>query len=66
MGHSYGCATILRAYHDMHLSVRKRVTHIVLLDPWFFPLTEEAFQDEIVCPILMLVNEHFLKNEDMY
>lgn len=60
MGHSYGCSTVLRAYHDMHLSIRKRVTHIVLLDPWLFPLTDEAFQDEIVCPILVLANEHFL------
>lgn len=66
MGHSYGCATILQAYHDMHLSIRKRVSHIVLLDPWLFPLPDQIADDEIVCPILMLANQHFLNNEDVY
>lgn len=40
MGHSYGGGTVIEAYHSLHLSIRKRVSHIVLLDPWFFPLSQ--------------------------
>lgn len=39
MGHSYGGATVLQAYNSMQLSIRKRVSKIILLDPWLFPLT---------------------------
>lgn len=56
MGHSHGCATILQAYNMMPLSIRKRVSKIILLDPWLFPLTQEVLDDAIACPILMLAN----------
>ena len=66
MGHSYGCSTILQAYSLMPLSVRKRVSHIILLDPWLFPLPDDVFNDEILCPVLMLSNQYFLENKDVY
>lgn len=66
MGHSYGGATAITAYHLMPLSLRKRVTSIVLLDPWLFPLLEEHFKAEITCPILILANEEFLYTKDNY
>jgi pimeloyl-ACP methyl ester carboxylesterase len=40
IGHSYGCATAIQAYHSLEPELREKVSHIVLLDPWFFPLTE--------------------------
>lgn len=66
IGHSYGCSTVLQAYHSMPLSIRKRVSHIILLDPWLFPLTDEVFNDELVCPTLILANQHFLDLKDVY
>ena len=56
MGHSHGGATILQAYNMMPLSIRKRVSKIILLDPWLFPLPQEVLDDAIACPILMLAN----------
>ena len=38
MGHSYGCATLLVAYHNAAQSIKNRVKKIILLDPYFFPL----------------------------
>ena len=66
MGHSYGCATILQAYNMMPLSIRKRVSKIILLDPWLFPLPQEVLDDIIVCPILMLANQYFISIHDVY
>ena len=66
MGHSYGCATILQAYNSMPLSIRKRVSRIILLDPWLFPLSDKVLDDEIICPILMLSNQHFINIKDIY
>ena len=66
MGHSYGCATILQAYNMMPLSIRKRVSKIILLDPWLFPLTQEVLDDAIACPILMLANQYFVGIKDVY
>jgi hypothetical protein len=66
MGHSHGCATILQAYNMMPLSIRKRVSKIILIDPWLFPLTQEVFDDVIDCPILMLANEYFVAINDVY
>lgn len=40
IGHSYGCPTVLQAYFKLEKSIRKRVTHIILLDPSLFPLTD--------------------------
>lgn len=56
MGHSYGCATVIQAYQLIPLGQRKRISHIILLDPWFFPLPEEVFNDQIICPVLILAN----------
>jgi hypothetical protein len=50
----------------LSLSIRKRVSHIILLDPWLFPLTDEVFNDEIVCPTLILANQYFLSTKDIY
>ena len=41
-GHSYGGSTILQAYRNPE--VRKKVSKIILLDPWLFPLKEEDFK----------------------
>lgn len=43
MGHSYGGATVLQAYNSMQPSIRKRVSKIILIDPWLFPLPEQVF-----------------------
>ena len=66
MGHSYGGATVLQAYNLMQLAIKKRVSKIILLDPWLFPLPEEVLRDEIACPILMLANEHFVEIKEVY
>ena len=42
------------------------MTNLVLLDPWFFPLTDEILKKKISCPVLILANEDFIKNPDMY
>lgn len=44
MGHSYGCATTLQAYHSLPDEFKKKVSKIILLDPWFFPLNEYKFK----------------------
>ena len=59
MGHSYGCATIIQAYHQ-YPELRKRVKKIVLLDPWLYPLSEHPFKTEIECPLYICANEYFL------
>ena len=56
MGHSYGCATLIQAYHSLEESIKSKVTHLILLDPWFFPLTEETFKKKITCPVAILAN----------
>lgn len=40
MGHSYGSATVLQAYYMLDEVLKAKVTHIILLDPWLFPLTD--------------------------
>lgn len=45
MGHSQGGATVIQAYHNPH--VKKRVSEIVLLDPWFFPLAQETMEKPV-------------------
>ena len=40
--------------------------HIILLDPWFFPLTKDIFRKSIACPLLILANEDFVNNPEMY
>jgi pimeloyl-ACP methyl ester carboxylesterase len=66
MGHSYGCATVIQAYHSLDPELKAKVSQIILLDPWFFPLNETKFAQEISCPVLILANEDFLMNPDMY
>lgn len=66
MGHSYGCATIMQTYHSLEPELKAKVRNIVLLDPWFFPLTDAKLSQKIDCPILILANEDFIRNPDMY
>ena len=35
-----------------------------MLDPWFFPLTDEVFSQNIMCPVLILANEYFVYVKD--
>ena len=42
VGHSYGCATVLQAYHQNHL-LKSKVTKIILFDPWLYSLDSETF-----------------------
>lgn len=37
-----------------------------MLDPWLFPLTQEIFDKPIDVPVLILANEDFVANEDIY
>ena len=66
MGHSYGCATTIQAYHSLEPTIKKKVTHMILLDPWFFPLSDSTIKKAIECPVLILKNEDFVKSPDMY
>jgi hypothetical protein len=66
MGHSYGCSTVIQAYHGLEPQARSQVSHIVLLDPWLFPLTEELFSKPFECPVLILANQNFTAMQDMY
>lgn len=66
MGHSYGGATIIQTYHSMDSELKKKIKHIILLDPWLFPLTKSKFKQDFNCPVLMLTCEYFLANEDVY
>jgi len=66
MGHSYGCATVIQAYHSLEPKLREKVRQIILLDPWFFPLSDHKFQQKIDCSILILANEDFIKTPDMF
>lgn len=45
MGHSHGGSTAVQAYHNPE--VKKRVSEMILLDPWFFPLSEENMEKPI-------------------
>ena len=56
MGHSYGCATTIQAYHSLEPKIKNKVTHMILLDPWFFPLSNLTFKKTIECPVLILKN----------
>ena len=60
MGHSYGCSTLLQAYYTLNPELKAKVTHIVLLDPWLFPLKEDSFNQKIEIPLLMIANEDFV------
>ena len=60
MGHSYGCATLLQSYYTLPPALKDKITGIVLLDPWLFPLKEDALTQKINVPILMLANEDFV------
>jgi hypothetical protein len=42
------------------------VTKIILLDPWFFPLNDKIFNTKIDCPVLILANELFIHQKDIY
>ena len=66
MGHSYGCATTIQAYHSLEPKLKSKVTHMIMLDPWLFPLSDSAFKKSIECPVLILKNEDFVKVPDMY
>lgn len=61
MGHSYGCSTVIQAYHSLTPDLQQKVLQIVLLDPWFFALTEAKFKQEIKCPILILASQDQLR-----
>lgn len=56
MGHSYGCATIIQAYHSLEPSLKSKISHIILLDPWLFPLTESTLSKRIDTATLILAN----------
>ncbi len=62
MGHSYGGATTIQTYHCLPPELQKKVSHMILLDPWLFSLTDAKLIHEIDCPILILANEYFLEN----
>lgn len=65
-GHSYGCSTTIQAYQTLPKDIRKNVSQLILLDPWFFPLPEAKMKAEIDCPVLVLANEDFVDHEDMF
>ena len=56
IGHSYGCATVLQAYHMLESSLKSKITHIVLLDPWLFPLESDVFDSKLEVPTCTLAN----------
>ena len=66
MGHSYGCSTIIQAYHSLQPDMKSKITHIILLDPWLFPLSEAKFMQQINCPVLILANQDFVEIEGNY
>jgi len=44
MGHSYGCSTAIQTYHSLESELNLKISHIILLDPWFFPLTDDKMR----------------------
>lgn len=36
--------------------MKEKVSQIILLDPWLFPLSASKFSQEIHCPVLILAN----------
>lgn len=66
MGHSYGSATLLMAYYLLPEDLKAKITHLVLLDPWLFPLPKEVFAQKLPIPVLLLANQDFIHNEDAY
>lgn len=62
IAHSYGCATLIQAYHTLDETTKSKIEKIVLLDPWFFALEQSIFSKEIKSKILILANEDFLGN----
>lgn len=66
MGHSYGSATVLQAYFMLESEIKSKVTHLILLDPWLFPLPDEVINQRISIPVLILANQDFVHNEDAY
>ena len=61
MGHSYGSATIVKAYHLLkdHEDCKK-IEKMVMLDPWLFPLSEEVMNQRIDPQSIVIANEHFV------
>ena len=44
MGHSHGGATTVQTYHCLGEEEKKKVSHLVLLDPWLYPLTDSKLR----------------------
>lgn len=60
MAHSYGCSALLQAYHDHYSKLSSKVTHIILLDPYLFPLPDHLLTKKVDCPLLILANQYLL------
>ncbi len=60
VAHSYGCSALLQAYHNYYNKLSPKVTHIILLDPYLFPLPDHLLTKKIDCPVLILANQYFL------
>jgi hypothetical protein len=66
VGHSFGCSALLQAYHDHSSDLSSKVTHIILLDPYFFPLPDALLVKTVGCPVLVLSNQYLLGFEDVH
>ena len=62
IGHSYGCATLIQAYHSLDSTIKSKISKIILLDPWLFPLDTATFNKKITCKMLIMANEDFVAN----
>lgn len=61
VGHSFGGTTVLSASSQLGKhGMYGKVSRILCLDPWLFPLSEECYA-ELHRPILFINTDHFVK-----
>ncbi len=64
VAHSFGCAAILQSFHELDEKYKEKITHIILIDPYFYPLKDSLLSIPIKPSILLLVNDQLLAFKD--